>query len=423
MTTQPTGSQLSGRNAGWGSVAKVKRKYGYVYYVRYPDPSYTGAGRKPRISLGKTFSKEWQAKAALAEVRRSIFNETWRHPDEIQKEEEASARERKREAYTLGEWARQWLREVDAGDYKANTRRDYHSIYKNHIQPYWEDVPLRSVTHDDTRQWYEDLISKYGKSVQTRARAYRVWSVMIHAALDAGKIDNTAPFMIKNARGKSRTKKQESPRVATPQEVRCMLSHAIPFVQTAIILAYDCGLRYQEIAALTRKNIILTGDDPRVRIVQAVGGKGTPVIEAPKSEASRREVPIPEYRLPWLREYLQTYVAADQDALIIQAPRSSYNSIVKNDHLHRGKGRFNEVRDLAGLPKSFTFHDLRRSYATQLGQQGATFAELMRLLGHSDPKTVMIYQVAEKDRLRMLVQRRGEYMAGQEEGSVLPLAL
>ena len=423
MTTQPTGSQRSGRGAGWGSVQKVKSKNGYAFYARYPDPSYTGTGRAPRLKIKGSFPTKTQAREALAVLRRDIRNGTWRHPQEIEKEEVASAREREREAYTLGEWACQWLREIDAGNYKANTRRDYHNVYKNHIQPYWEDVPLRSVTHDDTQRWYEDLVGKYGKSVQTRARAYRIWSVLIHAALDAGKIDSVAPFVIKNARGKSRTKKQESPRVATSQEVRCMLSHAIPFVQTAIILAYDCGLRYQEIAALTRKNIILTGDDPRVCIVQAVGGKGTPVIEAPKSEASRREVPIPEYRLPWLREYLQTYVAADQDALIIQAPRSSYNSIVKNDHLHRGKGRFNEVRDLAGLPKTFTFHDLRRSYATQLGQQGATLAELMRLLGHSDPKTVMIYQVAEKDRLRMLVQRRGEYMAGQEEGSVLPLAL
>ena len=79
------------------------------------------------------------------------------------------------------------------------------------------------------------------------------------------------------------------------------------------------------------------------------------------------------------------------------------------------------MRDRAGLPKTFTFHDLRRTYATQLGQNGASLAELKRLLGHANVESVMIYQVAEKDRVRAIAARRAQANASTGTGEVIEL--
>ncbi|MEB5273738.1 tyrosine-type recombinase/integrase, partial [Pseudomonas aeruginosa] len=53
----------------------------------------------------------------------------------------------------------------------------------------------------------------------------------------------------------------------------------------------------------------------------------------------------------------------------------------------------------------FTFHGLRHTGLTRLGQSGATEAELMAFAGHSDPKAVRIYQHAERNRLAALADR------------------
>lgn len=427
MARQQQRPQRSGRSSGWGTVRTrthtnvngTKRTY---HYASYPDPSYQGTGRKPTISLSTAFPTMTMARAALAEIHRTILNGTWEHPDLVRQREEQEAAQHERDAYTFGQWGEQWLREVDASSYKANTKRDYHNVYKNHIRPYWHDVPLRSITHDDTQQWYEDLVTRWGKSENVRKKAYTIWSVITRAALEAGRIDDITPFTIKGARKKLPTQKGRTLQTCTHAQANYMIEQAVPFVATAIILAYDCGMRYQEIAALTRKDLVLSGPEPRVRIVQAVGSNnGTMVIERPKSEAAIREVPIPPERLPHLRAYLQQHVPHDPDALVIQVPHARPNAIAKNDAIHRGKNRYNDVRDRAGLPKTFTFHDLRRTYATQLGQNGASLAELKRLLGHANVESVMIYQVAEKDRVRAIAARRAQANASSGMGEVIAL--
>lgn len=427
MPRQQQRPHRSGRSAGWGTVrartyTDASGRTRTHYYATYPDPSHQGTGRKPAIPLGIAFPTKTMARAALAEVHRSVLNGTWEHPDTTRQRQEQAARQQARDSYTLGQWGEQWLREVDASDYKANTKRDYRNIYKNHIRPYWENTPLLSITRDDTQQWYEDLITRWGKSPQVRQKAYRIWSVLIRAAKQAGHVDDISPFVVKGARKRLPTQKQRTLQTCTHQQAEHMIQQALPFVAAAIALAYDCGMRYQEIAALTRENLVLTGPNPRVRIVQSVGSNnGTMVIEHPKSAAGTREVPIPPYRLPFLRSYVQTHVAHQPDALIIQVPGTPLNTIVKNDSIHRGKHRYNHVRDQAGLPSTFTFHDLRRTYASQLGQNGATLAELQRLLGHANVEAVMIYQVAETDRIRAIAAKRADANTPTPTPEVTPL--
>lgn len=61
--------------------------------------------------------------------------------------------------------------------------------------------------------------------------------------------------------------------------------------------------------------------------------------------------------------------------------------------------RYNEaVKGVEGLDSRFTFHGLRHSGLTLLGQCGATLAELMHRAGHSDVERVIIYQHSSRER-------------------------
>ena len=57
--------------------------------------------------------------------------------------------------------------------------------------------------------------------------------------------------------------------------------------------------------------------------------------------------------------------------------------------------------------EDFTFHGLRHTALTRLGQAGATTAELRAYAGHSDSKSVEIYQHAERGRLAALADKMG----------------
>ena len=56
---------------------------------------------------------------------------------------------------------------------------------------------------------------------------------------------------------------------------------------------------------------------------------------------------------------------------------------------------------------NFTWHGLRHTALTRLGQAGATTAELKAYAGHSDGKSVEVYQHAERRRLVALTAELG----------------
>ena len=67
------------------------------------------------------------------------------------------------------------------------------------------------------------------------------------------------------------------------------------------------------------------------------------------------------------------------------------------------KRSFATAMKLAGI-KDFTFHDLRHTFASDLAMSGASEIQVMKLMGHKDPKMVLRYAHLFEDHLGDLVE-------------------
>lgn len=137
-------------------------------------------------------------------------------------------------------------------------------------------------------------------------------------------------------------------------------------------LMYGCGLRVSELVNLTLNDIDMTNS--LIRIF----GKGS----------KEREIPIGEYSIYYLKEYLKV-----RDSLLKGKP---CNKLFLNNHgssISR-QGFFKMLKQLLkekGLNTDVSPHTLRHSFATHLINRGADLRSIQEMLGHSDISTTKIY--------------------------------
>ncbi len=96
---------------------------------------------------------------------------------------------------------------------------------------------------------------------------------------------------------------------------------------------------------------------------------------SPKSEDSRRTVPLPAFLAAELRSHLRTI---DPDAYVFTAPEGG--QLRHNNFMKRS---WRKAVAEAGLPATLRFHDLRHTFASLMVAEGAHPKELQELMGHS----------------------------------------
>ena len=137
-------------------------------------------------------------------------------------------------------------------------------------------------------------------------------------------------------------------------------------------LIYGCGLRISELINLEINDIDQT--NCFIRIL----GKGS----------KEREIPVGEYALYYLKEYLNR-----RNELLKNRP---CNKLFLNNHglgMTR-QGFFKNLKQLLkekGLNTEVSPHTLRHSFATHLINRGADLRSIQEMLGHSDISTTKIY--------------------------------
>jgi integrase len=132
--------------------------------------------------------------------------------------------------------------------------------------------------------------------------------------------------------------------------------------------ALETGLRMGELLALRWSDIDVGGVTVRRTFSRHVPSR---IQEAPKSSTSRRTVPIPAS----LRERLETRRRAPADLVF----PSRNGEVLNPSNVNRALKR---IAARAGVPV-LKFHDLRRTYASLLAEQGRRPEVIQRLLGHA----------------------------------------
>jgi len=165
------------------------------------------------------------------------------------------------------------------------------------------------------------------------------------------------------------------PTVLSKEEVIRLFINTRNLKHRAVLtMIYSSGLRISELLNLELSNIDI---DRRQVFVQS--GKGR----------KDRVVIFAESFLPMFRNYMRTYrpikYFVEGKPGEKYSPESIRHIIKRSAHL-------------AGIRKRITPHTLRHSFATHLLENGVDIRYIQELLGHSSPKTTMIYtHVSRRD--------------------------
>jgi integrase/recombinase XerD len=212
--------------------------------------------------------------------------------------------------------------------------------------------PRRSVESLD-----EETLRKRKGTVNTLIGILRAATLM---AWENGKTDSERSWRVL----------RHIPNVVRPRmlhlsrpECRALLAAAKPEMQRLILGALYTGCRAQELLRMEASQ---------------VGRDGYGVYVKPQKNYKPRFVFLPDEGMVFFRELAKG--KASSDLLFLRDDGRTWYL----NHSHQ----FKEVVVKAGLPRDFTFHGLRHTYASQLVQAGTPLPVVAEQLGHSNSDTV-----------------------------------
>jgi integrase len=166
-----------------------------------------------------------------------------------------------------------------------------------------------------------------------------------------------------------------------------------------LVAAYG-GMRAGELIALRRRHVdLLHRTVTVVEQVQVVAGRFE--VQAPKSAAGRRAIPLPSLVVESLQSHLAEVAEPGPDGIVFPGPAGGYLRL--ENFRRRAWDRAVRHAGLAPL----RFHDLRHTCASLAIAAGADVKVLQRMLGHSSAA--------------LTLDRYGHLLPGQAEQVALRL--
>jgi integrase len=175
-----------------------------------------------------------------------------------------------------------------------------------------------------------------------------------------------------------------------------------------VVLVTCASLRWGEAIALRRSDIDLEARSVSIRR-QYVETASQLAIGPPKSRAGTRMVGIPKAIIPALREHFDTYVGAEDTALVFAGARGG---VLRRGNFRRGSGWAQAVVKL-GVP-GVHFHDLRHT-GNMLAAPGTSLADLKARMGHDSARAAMIYQHATAEADQVIADALDKRIEGEKK--------
>lgn len=282
----------------------------------------------------------------------------------------------------------------------AKTRSQQGAIYRNHVKPDWEGVPIGSIELEAVERWRSKLLAKtkpngtpYGP---TAAQAYWIFHKIVMKAVELGYLGKS-PFPRKSGIKKAAPQK---PRGAfEPHEVEMLAKAIAPkrFYAAVYTLCYG-GFRPGENFALRLDDLDWRHNEIAVdESVVVVDGHAT--IESDlKRIRSHRSVPMPSMVMEILAQHIGTYLPLDApgDTLIFTGERGA---LVRPDLFN--KRAFKPALVHASLDPDTTAYESRHTAASAWFDEGFDIVEVARFLGCS-------LRVAEETYVHLFKGRRDQ---------------
>ncbi len=253
--------------------------------------------------------------------------------------------------------------------YSPNTINTYSEALKSFLT-FCNTKAIKDITNEDVILYNNDYIlkhnlsSSYQNQIVNAIKLY--FKIVKETAIDIDKIH--------------RPKREKTlPNVLSKEEVLKIIDSTENLKhKTLLALIYSAGLRISEALNMRPKDI----DSVRM-LIHVKNAKGK----------KDRYTLLSEKVLQLLREYYTIY--KPKDYLFEGQFGGMYSS-------RSAQVILKQVAEKAGIKKPITLHTLRHSFATHLLESGTDLRYIQDLLGHSSPKTTMIYTHVTNDSLKKI---------------------
>lgn len=287
-----------------------------------------------------------------------------------------------------------WFYQVEKNSVKPSTAATFHELIYSHITPELGTYHLSELNlfllQSFFNQKYENgrLDKKGGLAYQTINSIYTILNTALRYAERNGILD-------KNHCVDVRLPKREwkQVRAFTRDEQKKVENAALEFKNPngiGIILCLYTGIRIGELCALRISDVDISNRMLHIqRTLERIkcfeeNGPRTMLYEGrPKSHSSIRDIPLPDFLVKSLWNYINQYRAdVSEDAPFISG--KSGNSIEPRVY----QKYFQTILGKAGV-KNANFHCLRHTFATRALEAGVDPKTLSELLGHSNASITM----------------------------------
>ena len=276
---------------------------------------------------------------------------------------------------TLGELVTRF--ESERFPQRHDTAQVYKSWLKNHIKPMWGETPLSAIQPQAVETWLRSL----DLSPKSKTHVRALMHALFEFAMFAGVIElGRNPISL--VRNQGATHRVRQARSLTVEEFQKLVKE-LPEPFATLALCCGClGLRISEALALQWGDVDWLGSS--ISIQRSIVSQ---VVDAPKTQTSRKSVIVADELLERLRAWKQvTDFSADKDwifASTVQLGKQPYSYTGVRQTLTR-------AAEKAGIGKLST-HAFRHSFRSWLGAEGIPVGVQKELMRHSNVAMTLCY--------------------------------
>lgn len=266
---------------------------------------------------------------------------------------------------------------------KQSTVSNYHNIYQNHIKPYFGNCKITKIDNNIINQFITKKLDDDCLSTKFIHDIIRLLMALLRFAVNQHWVE---PIQYDLIKFKVQTKPIE---IFTEKEVSLIEQQALNNLtlrNIGVLISLNMGLRIGELCALRIGDIdfekeVIHIDKTMQRIrnpLEGVKPKTIVIVDKPKTEASVRNIPMPQFLTLILKKALVPY------------QKGAYFLTGRTD-------RFTEPRAMEKYFKNFLvsagiinrkFHTLRHTFASRgICNHYFDIKTLSQILGHANIKT------------------------------------